>query len=70
MSLYLDNRYQCMMMVNEQHQFWDVLWVGDILPMQSTSGQWFDGFVSDHQTATRYPTLSALVETEMLEFAP
>jgi len=67
LSLFLDNRYQCMMMVNEQNQFWDALWVGDILPMQSTSGQWFDGFVSDHQTATRYPTLSALVETEMLK---
>ncbi len=67
LSLYLDDRYQCMIMVNEQNQFWDALWVGDILPMQSASGQWFDGFVSDHQTATRYPTLSALVETEMLQ---
>lgn len=67
LSLYVDDRYQCMMMVKEQNQFWDALWVGDILPMQLTSGQWFDGFVSDHQTATTFTTLSALVETEMLQ---
>jgi hypothetical protein len=67
LSLYLDNHYQCMMMVNEQNQFWDVLWSSDILPMQSENGQWFDGFVSDHQTATTFSTLKALVETEMLQ---
>lgn len=67
LSLYVDDRYQCMVIVNEQNHFWDALWVGDILPMQSESGQWFDCFVSDHQTATRFPTLSALVETEMLQ---
>ncbi|MCI4410813.1 MAG: hypothetical protein JHC38_03980 [Thiotrichales bacterium] len=66
-SLYLDDRYQCMVIVTHQNYFWDALWSVDILPVKLTNGLWMDGLVADKESAIHYKSLKELLEIEMLQ---
>ncbi len=74
LSFYLDDRYQCVVLVMLNQVCIDSLFCSDIYPSQKTNGGWFDALASDspnHETelSTRTAplTLGQLAQTQMLD---
>ncbi len=74
LSFYLDDRYQCEVLVMLNQVCIDSLFCSDIYPSQKTNGGWFDALASDspnHETelsARTVPlTLGQLAQTQMLD---